>query len=278
VHFLRGLTDAPTSGAQYAGLAEAVVAALWPVVVAEFARKHGAPPGNGACVVGMGSLGAGRLTATSDLDLIVIYDAEGVEASEAFASFRDYQTTEAWTWEHLALTRARVVAGSDALAAQVAAFRHALLDSPRDPVAILGDVADMRAKLAASKPGDGVWDMKSGAGRVMDIELIGQAAALLSGARAHDIAAQLSSGVGIKLLSAADVADLCAAIGLFGRIQAAGRLLMAGVLDPDAIGEGGALMVLRETQHADMDALAQSVADAAARSDAIIAWALQVSA
>ncbi|MCG6883543.1 MAG: glutamine-synthetase adenylyltransferase, partial [Silicimonas sp.] len=82
VHFLRGLTDAETTGRQYADLAGAVVRALWPVVVGEFAVKHGPPPGRGAGVVAMGSLGAGRLTASSDLDMIVIFDAEGAEASE----------------------------------------------------------------------------------------------------------------------------------------------------------------------------------------------------
>ena len=82
VHHLRGLIDGFEAGKQYAELAEAVVAALWPVVVARVSpRKHGPLPGRGAVVLGMGSLGAGRLNAGSDLDLIVIYDAAGVEAS-----------------------------------------------------------------------------------------------------------------------------------------------------------------------------------------------------
>ncbi|HSG54782.1 MAG TPA: glutamine-synthetase adenylyltransferase, partial [Paracoccaceae bacterium] len=160
VHHLRGLIEAEAVGPQYADLAEAVLRALWPVVVAQFAAKHGAPPGRGAMVLGMGSLGAARLNATSDLDLIVIYDADGVENSDgrrplaarpyyarltqamvtaltapmaegklyevdmrlrpsgtqgpvatSLTSFRDYQMNEAWIWEHLALTRARAVAG-----------------------------------------------------------------------------------------------------------------------------------------------------------------------
>ncbi len=82
VHHLRGLVDAFEAGKQYADLAEACLAALWPVVEAEFAQKHGAPPGRGAILLGMGSLGAGRLNAGSDLDLIVIYDAGDDEASD----------------------------------------------------------------------------------------------------------------------------------------------------------------------------------------------------
>ena len=82
VHHLRGLTDGARASEQYSDLARAVLRVLWPVVIAEFSRRHGPPPGKGAVIVGMGSLGAGRLTAQSDLDMIMIYDADGIEASE----------------------------------------------------------------------------------------------------------------------------------------------------------------------------------------------------
>ena len=82
VHLLRGLIDAATASVQYAELARAVLQALWPVVVDQFATRHGPPPGRGAVILGMGSLGAGRLTSTSDLDMLVIYDADGVESSD----------------------------------------------------------------------------------------------------------------------------------------------------------------------------------------------------
>ena len=71
VHHLRGLVDAFEAAKSYADLADAVVSALWPVVLAEFTRRHGPAPGRGAVVLGMGSLGAARLNAGSDLDLIV---------------------------------------------------------------------------------------------------------------------------------------------------------------------------------------------------------------
>ena len=82
VHLLRGLIDAQTAGGQYADLARAVLAVLWPVVMDQFATRHGSAPGRGAVILGMGSLGAGQLTATSDLDMLVIYDADGVENSD----------------------------------------------------------------------------------------------------------------------------------------------------------------------------------------------------
>lgn len=82
VHHLRGLCDAARASAQYADLADSVIAALLPVVQTQFAAKHGPPPGRGAAVLGMGSLGAGRLNAASDLDVIVIYDPEEAETSD----------------------------------------------------------------------------------------------------------------------------------------------------------------------------------------------------
>ena len=82
VHHLRGLVDAVQSGQQYADVATAVLRGIWPAVVAEFALKHGGQPGRGAAVVAMGSLGAERLHAASDLDLIVIYDGQGADGSD----------------------------------------------------------------------------------------------------------------------------------------------------------------------------------------------------
>ena len=82
VHHLRGLIDAGTAGGEYADLAGAILAAVFPVVADQFALRHGPPPGRGAVVLGMGSLGAGRLNARSDLDLIVIYDAAGADQSD----------------------------------------------------------------------------------------------------------------------------------------------------------------------------------------------------
>ena len=82
VHQLRGLISPEDAATQYGDLAAAVIDGLYPVVAAQFARKHGAAPGRGAVVLAMGSLGSGRLSASSDLDLIVIYDAQGIDSSD----------------------------------------------------------------------------------------------------------------------------------------------------------------------------------------------------
>ncbi|MCC1494492.1 bifunctional [glutamine synthetase] adenylyltransferase/[glutamine synthetase]-adenylyl-L-tyrosine phosphorylase [Cognatishimia sp. F0-27] len=293
VHFLRGLIDAEEAGAAYADLAEATLAALWPVVQREFGRKHGAPPGRGAVVVGMGSLGVRRLNTRSDLDVIVIYDADGVETSDgrrplpartyyarltqalvtamtapmaegrlyevdmrlrpsgnqgpvatSWAAFQAYQREEAWVWEHLALTRARVVAGPAALGADVEAFRAELLSEPRAAAEVLAAVADMRARIAGAKGRGGPWEAKLGAGRLQEVELLGQAAALISGRPLRQTR---------RALRAADWLDVgqkeavIAADRLFSTLHLAARLVSEGPLDPETLGAGGCAFLCRAT-------------------------------
>ncbi|MCY4260624.1 MAG: glutamine-synthetase adenylyltransferase, partial [Rhodobacteraceae bacterium] len=74
VHHLKHMITHEEVSRNYSRLAETVLARLWPRVVDEFATRHGPPPGRGATVVALGSLGARCLSAMSDLDLIVIYD------------------------------------------------------------------------------------------------------------------------------------------------------------------------------------------------------------
>ncbi len=317
VHHLRGLIDAFEAGGQYADLAAAVVGALWPPCVAEFARKHGAPPGRGAVVLGMGSLGAGRLHSDSDLDLIVIYDPAGVEASEgprplaarayyarltqalvtaltvpmaqgrlyevdmrlrpsgrqgpvatSFAAFRDYQRGDAWTWEHLALSRARVLAGDGVLGAEVEAFRRALLAEKSGGATVVADVADMRARLAAAQGAAAFWDAKRGPGRLMDIELLAQMLALQSGAPARAVEPQLRAGARAGLLPDDAEAALLAAYRLCWRLRCATKLL--GNTSVESLGGGARAMILRETDAPDMDSLAARLAAVTTAAAAVV--------
>jgi len=319
VHHLRGLADAFEAAGQYAQLAETVLAALWPQVVAEFARRHGPPPGRGAAVLGMGSLGAGRLNAASDLDLIVIYDAAGAEGStgprplatrpyyarltQAFVTalsasmtqgrlyevdmrlrpsgrqgpvatsidaFRSYQRTEAWTWEHLALTRARAVAGDPDLAAELDSFRQALLAEKARGEHVLRDVAEMRARLRAARPGGGPLEAKDGPGRLQDIELFAQAGALRAASPARRAEAQLAAARRAGLIPAADEAALARALRLMWRVQAAMRLLADRTTEPGALGDGACGFLLRETDQPSLDALCTALAEQAATAAAIL--------
>ncbi|SHL68037.1 glutamate-ammonia-ligase adenylyltransferase [Roseovarius litoreus] len=317
VHHLRGLVDADAAGLQYADLAGAVIGALWPVVRAQFAQKHGDWPGRGAVVLGMGSLGAERLNAESDLDLIVIYDADGVEGSEGrrplatrtyyarltqamitaltapmaegklyevdmrlrpsgnqgpvatgWSAFRDYQQTEAWVWEHLALTRARVIAGPQDLAEDVETFRAALLAEKGKTESVIREAAAMRARVADAKRPEGPWDPKLGSGRLQEIELIAQAGSLMAGETQRSVAAGVAAGVAIGWLDDAGGHALLRAYGLFWRVLQASKLLSDRPLDPGRIGEGGTAFVLRETGHetlADLQADLEAAAGEAAQ-------------
>jgi [glutamine synthetase] adenylyltransferase / [glutamine synthetase]-adenylyl-L-tyrosine phosphorylase len=311
VHHLRGLVDAVTAGQHYADLAQAVLAGLWPVVVAEFSTKHGTPPGRGASVLAMGSLGVGQLSSSSDLDVIVIYDADGVEMSDgrrplaarpyyarltqafitaltarmaqgrlyevdmrlrpsgnqgpvatSLASFRDYQETQAWTWEHLALTRARVVAGDPDLGAEIEAVRTDILSRPRDTEDVRTEVARMRARISAAKTPNGPWDTKIGPGRMQDIELVAQAGALVQGGTARDVASGVNGAVAIGWLDDAGKAALLHAYRLSWITQLSIRLLSETLPDTDQIGQGGAAFLMRQTGHCDLDALSADLESA----------------
>ncbi len=320
VHHLRGLIDAETAGHQYAALAEVSLVGVWPVVVDEFARKHGALPGRGACVVAMGSLGVGRLHAQSDLDLIMIYDDLGVDMSDglrplatrtyyarltqafvtavsaqmskgrlyevdmrlrpsgrrgpvatSLAAFKSYQENEAWTWEHLALTRARVVAGDDGVAADIEAFRFSILPIKGAGDTVLADLADMRGKIADAKSGAGPLDAKIGAGRLQDIELIAQGMALLAGHTGRATRGQIRAGG----LSDADETTLIDAYQLMWRLQVASKLLSEDRLDPVKIGQGGRDFILRETGQTSQEGLLDAINAAAALGETVIAQILR---
>ncbi len=319
VHHLRGLIDAFEAGAQYAALADATLAALWPVVQAEFARKHGTVPGRGAAVVGMGSLGAGRLNAASDLDLIVIYDARDGASSDgrrpldarsyyarltkafvnaisaptaegrlyevdmrlrpsgrqgpvatSLSAFEAYQANDAWTWEHLALTRARHVAGAPELAEAVEGVRRRVLAAKASGPTLRADVAQMRARLARAKPGQGPWDAKAGPGRLMDIELAGQLCALLAGHHARATPAQLQAGRRAGVIDKPAQDDLLAAYRLCWTVQATGRLLADDISDPSALGDSGQRRVLEAAGATSVAALSETLQTRAAAAAAHI--------
>lgn len=84
--------------------------------------------------------------------------------------FTQYQCKDAWTWEHMALTRARPVFGSDAARAAVQASVTAVLEGARPQRAIAQDAARMRADMAAHKPAAGPLDAKLLDGGLVDLE------------------------------------------------------------------------------------------------------------
>jgi glutamate-ammonia-ligase adenylyltransferase len=95
--------------------------------------------------------------------------------------FRSYQRDEAWTWEHLALTRARLFIGDADLPQTVDAEITQIMAMPRDRDKIVADVIEMRALMAKERPPRHPFDLKLHEGGLVDLEFIAQTAQLLEG-------------------------------------------------------------------------------------------------
>ncbi len=98
-------------------------------------------------------------------------------------AFRQYHVQDAWTWERMALTRARVVAGPPAIRARTEAAIAAALATPMDPAQTRADAASMRGRLLRELPPAGPWDVKMRPGGGIEVEFIAQALQLIHGVR-----------------------------------------------------------------------------------------------
>jgi glutamate-ammonia-ligase adenylyltransferase len=85
-------------------------------------------------------------------------------------SFLEYQQRQAWTWEHMALTRARPVYGSSGARAELEAIVEGTLQQSRDPARVVADAVEMRREIALHKPAHGPFDVKLGPGGLVDLE------------------------------------------------------------------------------------------------------------
>ena len=183
----------------------------------------------------------------------------------SLASFVSYRKDEAWVWEHLALTRARAVAGDNGVAADVEAVRRTVLGAPQDAARVLHEVREMRARIAAAKQPAGPWDAKIGPGRLQDIELVAQCAAVLSPETPRATLDQIAAGQDIGWITADEAAALSTAYGTFRRLQSAAKLLTDETLDLDAIGQGGRDFLFRTMKVDDGEALLETVSGCAER-------------
>ncbi len=125
-------------------------------------------------------------------------------------AMRDYLFNDAWTWEHQALVRARVVAGSPELEARFAEIRREVLLMPRDPVTLKREVREMRGRMREElgSGSSGGFDLKQDAGGIADIEFMVQYSALRRASRLGDY---LDFTANIRLLEGIADARLMAA-------------------------------------------------------------------
>ncbi|WP_144378579.1 bifunctional [glutamine synthetase] adenylyltransferase/[glutamine synthetase]-adenylyl-L-tyrosine phosphorylase [Mesorhizobium amorphae] len=93
-------------------------------------------------------------------------------------AFRKYQRQEAWTWEQMALTRARAVAGDPALCAEIEQEVDNVLAQPRDRAKVAAEAVEMRKLIEEEKPPHDRWDIKLIPGGLIDLEFVAQVATI----------------------------------------------------------------------------------------------------
>ena len=284
---LSGTLSAEQAGEAFARVADVLIRSLHRLVEDDFAKSHGRLANQNVAILALGKLGGREMTATSDLDLIVVYDfdhdhpesdgARRLYGGQYFTrltqrlisaltaptnygvlyqvdmrlrpsgrsgplatqldGFADYQEKEAWTWEHLALTRARVVSAAPDFTARIERVIHTVLARPRDAVAVAGDVVDMRGAIAREKGDSTRWDIKFVAGGLIDLEFIAQYLQIVHAADVPDIldtstARVFEKAARLGLLTAADWEVLRPAVRLYHNLTQVLRLCLTGPFDP----------------------------------------------
>ncbi|MGI9422500.1 MAG: bifunctional [glutamine synthetase] adenylyltransferase/[glutamine synthetase]-adenylyl-L-tyrosine phosphorylase, partial [Hyphomicrobiaceae bacterium] len=290
---LSGVLSATRAGEIYALIAEELIRALHAAAEADFSIRHGTVQDGAMGVIAMGKLGGWEMTASSDLDLITVYDfdpdckvSDGrspLSVNEYYArltqrlisalsapttqgllydvdlrlrpsgqkgpvatqlsGFIDYQTNQAWTWEHLALTRARVLSGPPELRRRIEGAIRSALMIPRDRAKIATDVRDMRARIEEEKGTDNIWDMKQVRGGLVDIEFACQFLQLVYAAEQPQILDQNTQQALKNLrdagyLSAAATSVLLDTHSLIQDLGQVTRLCFEGPFDPHKAPDG----------------------------------------
>ena len=316
---LRTIIEATEAASALSDIAASVLSQLGPRVEEEFARAHGRIPGGAWVILAMGKAGGREMSATSDLDLILIYDAPP-DADESngprplatttwFArltqrmvsaltaktgegtlyevdmrlrpsgnsgpiatsreAFTRYYDEAAWTWEHMALTRARVVAGDAGLASVVGLAIRAVLERRRDPAKLVFDVSAMRERMAKEHRAGSGWEVKHRRGGLVDIEFVAQ---YLQLAHAADHPGILSTNTAQALENAAicgvlersDKDCLIEALKLWSAVQTVLRQTIAGGFDEATAPRGLKDVLVRAAGLTDFKTLTDRMDDCAA--------------
>lgn len=153
-------------------------------------------------------------------------------------AFGKYQREEAWTWEHMALTRARLVCGEASLVDEARDVIHHVLAAERDVGKVAADVAEMRELIEKEKPPRDIWDFKLIPGGLIDIEFIAQYLRLIAPAKGLTADTYgLSTGdalkaVGETLMKPDDLETCLETLGLFTELSQIIRLCVDGPFDP----------------------------------------------
>ena len=189
----------------------------------------------------------GRLYA---VDMRLRPSGEAGPIASQFAGFARYQRETAWTWEHMALTRARPVAGDAALCQLISEAVDVVLRAPRDPRNLVIDVASMRRRIAEENPRPSPWDLKNRRGGLIDLEFLVQYLMLREAASSPRIlrrgTAQALLALGeAGVISALAQRELGDAATLFRDVQAVLTLVSDGLPATAALPEPDAATLAR---------------------------------
>ena len=289
---LSGTVSAQQAGTAFADVAEGIVHTVHGLVTERFAAQHGRIKDQQTAILAMGRLGSREMTASSDLDLILLYDFDAdapesdgerpLNGAHYFArftqrlisafttrtnygvlyeidmrlrpsgragplashidSFAEYQERDAWTWEHMALTRARVISSSPAFRVRIENVIREALTRPREAIGIAYDVADMRRAIAQEKGEDDPWELKYAAGGMIDIDFIAQYLQLIHASEKPDILDVntldvIDNAARLGVLPPAEAEILRGAGRLYHDLTQVLRLCVSDKFDPKTAGE-----------------------------------------
>ena len=313
---LSGTVSAQQASVAFADVAEGIVQTVHGLVTQRFAEQYGRIRNQQTAILAMGRLGSREMTASSDLDLILLYgfdpehpDSDGANSlhgAQYFArltqrlisafttrtnygvlyevdmrlrpsgragpvashadSFAQYQEREAWTWEHMALTRARVISAQPEFRSKIEAIVRQVLMRPRDAAAVANDVADMRRAIAQEKGEDDIWDLKYAAGGIVDIDFVAQYLQLVHAAEKPDILDVstlhvLDNAARLGVLAPSSAEILRSAARLYQDLTQILRLCVSEKFNPETAGEGLLRIMARAGDAPDFSSLQARVKD-----------------
>ena len=215
-----------------------------------------------------------------DVDLRLRPSGQKGPLATQLSGFVHYQTTDAWTWEHLALTRARAVSGPPAMRTRVEATVREILLRPRDARKLAADVRDMRRRIEQEKGTTDIWDLKQVRGGLVDLEFITQYLQLAHAADHPQILDQntvqaLGKLAAAGLLQPAHADVLIPAARLLNNLTQVLRLCLEGAFTPDTAPDGLKELLARAGEVPDFPrlegALRESLAEVACLFDTIVA-------
>ncbi len=318
VRFISATANRSQVGKAYSDLADTLIGRLLDAVRAEAAEKYGEMPGGRFVVIAMGKLGGAEMTATSDLDLMTVYDVEDPSAmspgpkqlgaaqyygrmtqrliaalsvptsegllyevdmrlrpsgnkgpiSVSLEAFKTYHESSAWTWERMALSRARVVAGDDRLAAACSEEMIRVLTKKPEQAELANDVLSMRQRMIDELHKGDAWDLKLKPGGLVDVEFTAQYLQLKHGWEHPDILRQNAGEALLALrdhglLSPADQSELEGAYELYQTLTQILRLCVTGTFNVETPADDLHGLLVSAAGEPDMARLDAKLADVA---------------